>query len=91
MKKMRAIRKQIPEILVVRVTEDSFSELIEQKILNPNGTGVDPSRNPNPSQVNIGDYLRVDNENDIYPISEEYFNNNFNLIEEKNETKPNRP
>lgn len=32
-------------------------------------------------QVNQGDFLRVDNPNDIYPISKAYFDENYTQVE----------
>lgn len=81
MKTLKAVRKKTPTIQVVQVTEDNLKELIESQILNEHGNAVDASKNKNPSKVNIGDYLRVDNMDDIYPINQEYFEQNFEIVE----------
>jgi hypothetical protein len=82
MKTLNAVRKHSPVITVVRVSEDNLKELIELKYLNQHGNAIDSSRNKNPSKVNIGDYIRIDNPDDMYPINPEYFDNTFNVVEE---------
>lgn len=78
----KAERKQAPIITVVLVTEQIASELERRKVLERRDEAlyVASQYNKNPAQVNIGDLLRVDDEQDIYPIPATYLRENFDII-----------
>jgi len=79
----KAVRKQNPEITVIEVTEDNLKKLIENNILNEHGNAVNSNRSQNPAKVNIGDYLVIDDMQNVNLINKEYFNQNFRLLREE--------
>lgn len=85
LQKLRATRKEAEEIEVVEITEDNLEELIEMEYLErvDQQVMIHQKVNQNPSIVHVGDYLRIDKLDDIYPISAEAFDKKFRIIDKE--------
>jgi hypothetical protein len=78
---MKAVRKPQPLIEVVRY----FSRSLDQHpAIQHDAAGAFVFNKPQNTniRVNEGDYLRVDNPDDVYPINAEYFDANFDVVKE---------
>lgn len=80
----QAARKIIPRITVILIASaDDLDLLVAKGYLAYSGSEgytVHQDKCKNPGKVNIGDYLRVDVPDDVYPINQEYFKANFEIV-----------
>ena len=71
------------KIQVVKVESVDSHDSLHTVILDQDTVGIQVFNKPQQTwiTVNRGDYLRVDNPEDIYPIAPDYFAKNYDLVE----------